>query len=312
MAVNNDTIEKVENSIVEDRLRSSSVSSRSSKSGSSEFSFEDPDINEESITVAPATPEFTPRLETPPVQVMERPPSGSAGYRIPSHVFARNKSNNRNPDWSAASNDSLFSINTGNMSFTTDQFTGLLKSCELGKSGEVPHPAPRIVLKSVEKMTLIPPDQTRKSGEEQVIVATPPPAVNTPAADVEVIDEPEVIKNVIVTQELNVNVNVNKDDAKEEVEVTKNGRSCLPDDEVLPRKSVSPKSKASGEQSFAFPVFSETDKEKSVNSGENRVEQQKDLSSVDLDQGLKTQTSAPGAAPPSASWLSYFTCGPCT
>lgn len=54
--------------------------------------------------------------DSPPTQVMDR--TAKPKYRIPSHVFARNKSNN--PDWSVASNDSLFSIHMGNMSFTRD------------------------------------------------------------------------------------------------------------------------------------------------------------------------------------------------
>ncbi|KAL1824959.1 hypothetical protein ACET3Z_011737 [Daucus carota] len=68
---------------------------------------------------------------SPPTQVMERP-SGSK-YRIPSSVFARSMSNT--PDWSCASNESLFSIRMGNMSFRTDDFW---KSGEIGlKSAEL-------------------------------------------------------------------------------------------------------------------------------------------------------------------------------
>ncbi|XP_022631764.1 uncharacterized protein LOC111240611 [Vigna radiata var. radiata] len=57
--------------------------------------------------------------QNPPIQVMERPenPSSSSDYRFPSHVFDRHKSNTQ---WSTASNESLFSIQMGNTSFSSD------------------------------------------------------------------------------------------------------------------------------------------------------------------------------------------------
>ncbi|KAG6404069.1 hypothetical protein SASPL_136306 [Salvia splendens] len=63
----------------------------------------------------PPKPEPT---QPPPSQEMERSPSA---YRIPPSVFERNKSSAAG-DWSIASNDSLFSIHVGNMSFTNDQY----------------------------------------------------------------------------------------------------------------------------------------------------------------------------------------------
>jgi len=72
------------------------------------------------------------------VQVMERPgDSTPVTYRIPSHVFARTKST-APVDWSIHSNESLFSIHMGNMSFTNEQLLWLSKSGELGKPGEAP------------------------------------------------------------------------------------------------------------------------------------------------------------------------------
>ncbi|XP_073148112.1 uncharacterized protein [Henckelia pumila] len=67
--------------------------------------------------------------DAPPTQTMEHinpttsssSSSSSSSYRIPSHVFARDKSSTA-MDWSVASNESLFSIHTGNMSFTNDHF----------------------------------------------------------------------------------------------------------------------------------------------------------------------------------------------
>lgn len=60
-------------------------------------------------------------IQNPPVQVMKRAedPESPSVYRIPSHVFDRSKSNNT-PEWSAASNESLFSINVENMSFSRE------------------------------------------------------------------------------------------------------------------------------------------------------------------------------------------------
>lgn len=53
-----------------------------------------------------------PPTQPPPNQEMER-------YRIPPSVFERNKSSTP-ADWSAASNESLFSIHMGNMSFANN------------------------------------------------------------------------------------------------------------------------------------------------------------------------------------------------
>lgn len=75
--------------------------------------------------------------QLPPVQVMERTGdvAGSPSpYRIPSSVFSRTKST-APMEWSVASNESLFSIQMGNMSFTRDQAYWVGKSQELGTSG---------------------------------------------------------------------------------------------------------------------------------------------------------------------------------
>ncbi|TQD99981.1 hypothetical protein C1H46_014360 [Malus baccata] len=75
--------------------------------------------------------------QSPPTQMMERPGDpASSPYRIPDYVFARNKST-APLEWSTESNESLFSIQMGNTSFTRDQFNWLCKSGELGLPGEV-------------------------------------------------------------------------------------------------------------------------------------------------------------------------------
>ncbi|XP_074317062.1 uncharacterized protein LOC141653254 [Silene latifolia] len=320
--VENDAIKRGDDTIPVDRLGCSSVSSVSSpKSASSDFSFDDSyplEINEHGSfaltneeSEPPATPGGSSTLETPSVQVMERPPDES-GYRIPAHVFA--KSSNPNPDWSTASNESLFSIHTGNMSFTRDQFSWL-KSGELGtyggpgdirKSGELPPPSPRIVLKSGEP-TVVPLD-THKSGE-QVIAnhfkasSTTPPVVNRPA-DVEVISQSKVNEHVGAP---GLTVSTRKDDLKPEMKDQTKGRSSA-SDEVRPSTCVSPHHSDASGQSFAFPVLADMDKDKSVNSGQSRAGS-KNTENADQE-GPKTPTSAPTPAP-SSSWFSRFSCCSC-
>ncbi|XP_073274599.1 uncharacterized protein [Primulina huaijiensis] len=70
------------------------------------------------IQSAPPNANTVSVTDAPPTQTMEHNPTTSS-YRIPSHVFARNKST-APTDWSVASNESLFSIQMGNMSFTND------------------------------------------------------------------------------------------------------------------------------------------------------------------------------------------------
>ncbi|KAK6925114.1 hypothetical protein RJ641_009440 [Dillenia turbinata] len=97
-------------------------------------------------TVQTNTPEYVPYslpTQTPSVQVMEYPP-GDDENRIPSSVFAR--TNTTAPvEWSSASNESLFSIHPGNMSFTRDYLILLQNSEELG-TGKFMIPSPLISL----------------------------------------------------------------------------------------------------------------------------------------------------------------------
>ncbi|KAI5416556.1 hypothetical protein KIW84_041562 [Lathyrus oleraceus] len=76
-----------------------------------------------------------PEIQNPQVQVMERPneTNATSPYVFPSHVFARN-STNVPIEWSTASNESLFSIYMGNMSFSSE--LACFKSCELDKPGD--------------------------------------------------------------------------------------------------------------------------------------------------------------------------------
>lgn len=76
-------------------------------------------------------------VQLPPRQVMER----SGNYdpdRIPASVFGSRPSSAM--EWSAASNDSLFSLNIGNSSFSREQFlmmSGDMSGEDVNKSGEL-------------------------------------------------------------------------------------------------------------------------------------------------------------------------------
>ncbi|RLM85580.1 actin cytoskeleton-regulatory complex protein pan1-like [Panicum miliaceum] len=72
--------------------------------------------------------------QSPSVQAMSRAPDECPDpKRIPWSIFARSKSSSPT-DWSVTSNESLFSINVGNASFSKDHFFFY------GKSGELSNP----------------------------------------------------------------------------------------------------------------------------------------------------------------------------
>ncbi|KAK1565391.1 hypothetical protein Q3G72_025495 [Acer saccharum] len=75
--------------------------------------------------------------QSPPMQVMERTYDFADvdPNRIPAHVFDRSKSS-APVEWSTCSNESLFSIHMGNMSFTRDHVNLIGKSGELVYIGE--------------------------------------------------------------------------------------------------------------------------------------------------------------------------------
>lgn len=104
--------------------------------------------------------------ESPGTMQMERPadPAANPAYRIPSAVFA-SKSSGLN-DWSIASNESLFSIHMGNMSFTQDQ-SWLGKSGELGLMGDFPMPGGPLspVIELSSKRYFADTFSNKKSGE---------------------------------------------------------------------------------------------------------------------------------------------------
>lgn len=127
------TVSSSDHDFVIQKLASVNIEKPVSESPDNETSRESPD--QESPLPISSTPlsEFTITdkdlaMASPPTQEMDR----SSEYdpnRIPSSVFDRTKSTNP-ADWSMCSNESLFSIHMGTMSFTKDQF--LFRSGELG------------------------------------------------------------------------------------------------------------------------------------------------------------------------------------
>ena len=82
----------------------------------------------------------------PPTQAMKRSAGGSplaTSDRIPSYVFRT--STTAQTEWSVASNESLFSIQMGTMSFSKDQLSWMSKSGELGYICDSPMSGPFVV-----------------------------------------------------------------------------------------------------------------------------------------------------------------------
>ncbi|PSS30510.1 Ataxin-7 like [Actinidia chinensis var. chinensis] len=72
--------------------------------------------------------------QSPPIQTMWRPVSGYDPHRIPSSIFMSKP--NAGMEWSVASNESLFSIQMGNTSFSGNNVILSGKSQELGRPDE--------------------------------------------------------------------------------------------------------------------------------------------------------------------------------
>ncbi|XP_057519873.1 uncharacterized protein LOC130800394 [Amaranthus tricolor] len=314
--------DKDENSNSEDRRRSSSISSVSDiESAITDFSLDDStqldrndhgslasdqdqdDDNDDGLEMPSGD---AAALEFPTVQVMERPADDS-GYRIPSYVFASNKSSN--PEWSLASNESLFSIPAGNMSFTRDQFSWLLKSGESGpcwssdlpKSGELPPPSPRNAPKAAdlrldETMPLTKPEVI-ESGHESIAA---PPYRSEKDVDFHGTSPP-------INETADFDSGVKKDGL---IVDTKEKTSSVSGSEDSPlSKCISHRS----DQSFAFPVLAEVGRDKSVNSGRShtRAEHRKNSLVPETEAPKPSPKATTEAAPASKSWFSCFSCCCC-
>lgn len=289
------------NSTSVDKSRSSSASSASVASATSaELSSEDSDDidrnehgdfahdHEQSEKALPKQGPSSSTLESPHVQVMERP-SGSSGYRIPSHVFAASKAGTPHAEWSIASNDSLFSIH--NMSFTREEFNMLLKSGELGmygdmlksgelgkiadicKSGELPPPL-KDALRSLKEQTPAKRPDMRKSGEQ-------------------------------LTTTAGTDIRIKKEDPTSEVINRKGAELSL---DQLPCPVTVSRDTETFAPSFAYQVAAKSERSSSVSSMMTGAEKRKVTDSSDSDQGEQSKGNSKTPAKASSSWFSCFSC----
>ncbi|XP_044477690.1 uncharacterized protein LOC123204938 [Mangifera indica] len=127
------------------------------------------DINEEGFATSSRSrleqPNDELATESPPAQVMARADDDNLSVdpnRIPSHVFARTKSNAL--EWSIASNESLFSIHMGNMSFTRDQLSWM--------GGDIQFSGPLFDLPSMQPPTATSHGNLSLGATEAAAVAT--------------------------------------------------------------------------------------------------------------------------------------------
>ncbi|KAI7726053.1 hypothetical protein M8C21_023341, partial [Ambrosia artemisiifolia] len=110
-ASDNDANELIVHSPTLNEEKASSASSTSS----SDIMLEDPFQEQDNSHGETTNNGIDYATESPPVQMMERLSSTPSNYRIPSSAFARKESNV--DGWGMASNESLFSITMGGMSF---------------------------------------------------------------------------------------------------------------------------------------------------------------------------------------------------
>ncbi|KAF0908826.1 hypothetical protein E2562_028646 [Oryza meyeriana var. granulata] len=108
------------------------------------FQIEGPILSTQfSLSVPPAEGGSGDAKKSPPVQGISRASDECPDpKRIPSGVFARSKSTTPT-DWSVTSNESLFSINVGNASFSKDHLFLYGKSGELGNPNDPLPPLPK-------------------------------------------------------------------------------------------------------------------------------------------------------------------------
>ncbi|KAH7529520.1 hypothetical protein FEM48_Zijuj05G0192700 [Ziziphus jujuba var. spinosa] len=235
--------------------------------------------------------------QSPPVQMMERPgDANTPEYKLPSYVFART-STTAPMEWSVTSNESLFSIHMGNMSFTGDQLYFLGKSGELGKPGD-PSVSPLIDYSSNqppprEKSTA---ETGQKSGNlDEGLGATEAKAAETMR---------EVIRE-------------NAENQKKEDEFLAKGATVsavASPSGTSPSASLSHHSEGST-KSFAFPILSGDDeKNLSMRSGVQKQTHQHTPTQSQPVTPKETPAEAPNPKAatnvPPAKWLSCFSCCP--
>lgn len=188
-----------------------------------------------------ANENYASATESPPTQVMDRTPdaSPSEAYRIPSSVFARTNTNAAQ-EWSIASNDSLFSIHMGNMSFTRDNLSWISKSGELGLCSDS---SPFIDYTSNE-----------------------PPSVQLQAS----MPTETAKQNCSVEDNFGVTVSRGADTMSEVIKENEDNGSQKPPDDTLPRSSSLSRCSDASIKSFAFPVLTGVDRYGSLPTSHKR------------------------------------------
>ncbi|KAK4794553.1 hypothetical protein SAY86_012547 [Trapa natans] len=269
--------------------------------------------------------------QSPQVQVMEKDTnndfdnngdsSSPSPYRIPSSVFARTKSTTPQ-EWSVTSNESLFSIQMGNISFNND-LHWICKSGELGKGGGdqlFKCPSPPLMDYSSNHQSL--------GGRSQQPAALfeytgNPPSPKPAGESIDIfkkntkVDEglhatPEAVETMKAVLRENADDNREKTDSSHNVEASSHSPPAI---------SSSHRSSASGAstKSFAFPILT-GDGRKSGGSSKAAADSLRQNSqsvrpqNPDQQAPKKTQ-SGKMAAPAETTktrWFSCFPCCPCS
>ncbi|KAH0732690.1 hypothetical protein KY290_003538 [Solanum tuberosum] len=259
----------------------------------------------------PLFPQNVEAMKSPPS--MDHPP-GYDPNRIPKSIFS---SKPTTTDWSTASNESLFSIQMGANSFSTDYSNYMLP-----KSGEVPpeewknstaNPYYTSEIKSNENKSLSSPP-LRPLMEDNDGKSTRPSELGLGIQEKNLKEE-KTVNNIIQKTPINI-------DIEEPTSTTFN----KPDDRVIPpieethisspvHASSPCYSEASGNssKSFVFPVLvNDGGKSNSLKSASEKVEKSKSQPQAefqpDIQQLQKPSESQPKVA--EKSWCSCFTCWP--
>ncbi|KAL2639679.1 hypothetical protein GLYMA_06G204000v4 [Glycine max] len=237
--------------------------------------------------------------QNPPLQIMERPenPTTSSNYRFPSHVFDRHKSKS-NTQWSTASNESLFSIQMGNTSFSNDMgWSWMSKSGEMDRPGDAISPG------------VFPP-----SNQPPLPPQSPPqPQPQPPATKFSDISQSTAkqhkgsrvteLKAAETMREVIMENSISKGDL-----IPAGG--ATPSNMRSTSNAHSHKSDGST-KSFAFNVLADGEKPLSAKHGEEKRKQQKQPEQQDIrpapDAAPQNPKPIPNA-PQNKSWFSCFSC----
>ncbi|KAK2663376.1 hypothetical protein Ddye_001950 [Dipteronia dyeriana] len=228
--------------------------------------------------------------QSPPTQVMERTDDFADvdPNRIPAHVFDRSKSS-APVEWSTCSNESLFSIHMGNMSFTRDHVNWIGKSGELVYIGEYQSPSmPPIDFSSNQPPSSQSAEFAKKSGNlNQRLGATEAAAAETMR---------EVIRENAASEQ-------NNRSSPRKIEIRPSSPRRHSDESI---------------KSFAFPILTgDVDKSESVSLGKEKRKKQAasqpqtpKTTPQSEPQTPKSQTAKEGQNGGQIRWFACFSCCP--